>query len=345
MSSMRSKVPQAIRADLEVAYKEGRKVGAGQEYKKILMMERTSSDSKLVTFYGGRGKLRRFRDERQPQSFEEYKYATHLDDWEMTRTVDRNVLDDDQSGGIVRTRVKNFGLAVDQSLEQETWENLRLGSSRKGFDKQELFSLNHRYYSSSGVTVNTTDQPNMHMGNSQLDSTTMKAIDLHFSTLKNDKGRPWGGALTHVLVRKGSANHHAAKELANSQFTVESSTAKGQMAVNTFEGAFGIIPVNYGLGISSNNTSEWMALDLSDPEVRPMVMLTHSVSPGFANMEYTQLLNDSETGFWRNKLAFGVFGRFDWNVGDWRSAFLMGSSNHSLSISDYENQAQGDPNA
>ena len=80
--------------------------------------------------------------------------------------------------------------------------------------------------------------------------------------------------------------------------------------------------------------------------MKPLIVLSHSVSPGWDNMEYTQLLEDSETGFWRDTFAFGVKGRYDVNPGDPRTAVLNGVTTWTdPEATDNERQRVVNPNA
>jgi len=312
--------PKSVRVDLDIAYKEGREAATDSAYRQLIEVVPTSSTAKDEVFYGDKGTLRRFRGERKPQQFNEYKQTITLDDWELTRTIKRQVLSDDQSGGLLRKKVKNFGLEVETSLEAETYNFLRRGVSIKGFDNSMFFDTGHAYQDSSGST-HGTGWNNVHRGGSQIAVSTLQRTQKHFVSVLSDTNKPLGMRLTHVLVKRGTDNATSAKEISNSQFTVEVSTAKGANTVNTLNGSFGILECDYGLG-----DTEWMAFDLSKPDMLPIKVLSHSIDPGFSNLEFTQLLEDSETGFWRNEFAFGVWGRFDWNPGDPRSAYLHGAS-------------------
>lgn len=326
----RTQVPQALSATLDVAFKEGREAMVDGAYRAIVLVEPTTSDAKQMVFYGDKGRIRRLRGERQPQTFAEYKMTVTVDEWEMTYTTPRTVLDDDQTGGILRRKITNFGNAVETSIEAETWEFLHRGTSMLGFDKARLFDFNHRYVDSRGQT-NTlvAAQANMHLGGSQLDATTLQLTEQYFAGILSDKNKPLGMKLTHIAVKRGSPNSKSARELLNSTYTVESNSFKD----NIFRGRFELIEFDYGFG-----ASEWLAFDLSDSEMRPVVVLSHSVSPGFNNMEFTQQLQDSYTGFWRNEFAFGIYGRFDWNPGDWRTVFVNGSSGYTFAAEDSESQ-------
>lgn len=334
--------PATIRVDLDVAYREGSDTGADETYRQMLRIIPTRSKAKEEVFYGDKGRLRRFRGERQPQSFNEYKQIVTLDKWEYTITVDSDVLEDDQTGGALSNKVRNFGNAVATSKEIETWEYLHNGTSIKGFDGQNLFDFYHVYTDSKGVDHNDftgATQSNMHLGGSQLDATTLQLDQAHFANILSDKGKVMGMRLTHVATKRGSLNSKAARELSNSQFTVEASTARGQMTTNVFQGSFTHIEFDYGFG-----ASEWLSMDLRDGEMKPIIILSHN-SEGFDNLVFTQLLEDSDTGFWRDEFAFGVKGRFDWNPGDWRSVYLHGSSSYTFTPADSESQRILYPNA
>jgi phage major head subunit gpT-like protein len=309
--------PQSLKTDLKIAYQEGRDAFTGSEYREMIQVVPTTSSAKLEVFYGNKGKLQRFRGERQPKSFNEYKQTLTLDTWELTTTVKRDVLDDDQSGGMLRRKVTDFGNAVERSLKEETERFLRDGVSVMSFDGNPFFTRSHVYQDSTGATRGTA-WSNLDVGLSLLDSTTLQLAEQHFAGLMGDDNEVLGMQLTHLVVKRGSLNHKAAKELSNSMYTVEANTFKD----NIFKGSFGIIPVDYGFTLS-----DWAALDLSQSDMKPIKVLSHTVSAGFGNLEYTQLLEDSDTGFWRDEFAFGVYGRFDWNPGDPRTAYLHGTSN------------------
>lgn len=324
----RDNFPQSLKTDLKIAYQEGRDAFTGAEYRELIQVVPTTSSAKVEVFYGNKGKLQRFRGERQPKVFNEYKQTLTLDKWELTTTAKREVLDDDQSGGLLRRKVQDFGNAVERSLKEETERFLRDGVSVLCFDGTPFFNQAHVYTDSSGVTRGTA-WSNWNFGPSQLDATTLQLSEAHFADLKGDDDEILGMRLTHVAVKRGSLNHKAARELSNSQFTVEANTFKD----NIFAGSFGIIPLDYGFA-----SNEWVALDLSQSDMKPIKVLSHSVSAGFDNLEYTQLLEDSDTGFWRDEFAFGVYGRFDWNPGDPRTAYLYGVSGYAVTGTDLERQ-------
>lgn len=309
----------ALAADLMIAQGEGRGRMIDKEYTRLIEVVPTSSDSKLETFFGEKGRFRRFRGERQPQIFYEYKSLLMLDDWEYTETVKRQVLDDDQTGGALRNRIGDFGYAAEVDLKRRTEEHLRRGTSYKCFDTNMFFSQNHVYTDTKGAT-HGTKWSNFFVGGSQVSPTTIQLTAQHFANIKTDRDTMWMGRLTDVGVRRGTANEVTAREIANSQYTVDVSTVKGSNTTNVWRGSFGIITFDHGIG-----HSEWYGFDLSGSE-KPIKVLNHTVSPGWDNLEYTQLLQNSETGFWRNEFVFGYFGRFDWNPGDPRTACLYGTT-------------------
>lgn len=314
--------PMSMKADMAVAFEEGRIPVAQQEWRQLCEIVPTTSSAKKEVFYGDVIDLRRFRSERQPHNFWEYCQTITLDDWELTRTVKRTVMDDDQSGGYIKDKIRDFGHQVDVSRQRLAEEHLRRGTSYRCFDTNMFFSINHVYTDCKGASHGpTAPQANFHVGGSQVAASTVQRDASWFAHLVSDRSHPLGAKMTHIGVRRGTDNHKNAMELANSQYTVEVSTVKGTFTENVFKGAYGIIPFDYGIG-----DSEWYSFDLSQASRKPIKILSHSISPGFDNLEYTQLLEDSDTGFWRNEFAFGVWGRFGFNPGDWRTAYLHGTT-------------------
>lgn len=331
--------PATIRVDLDVAFQNGIEGVLDPSFRQLLEVIPTMSTAKQEVFYGDRQRLRRFRAERQPRTVNEYKQLITADEWELTHNVKASVLEDDQSGQILTNRITNFGTEVERSKMKEFWEYFRNGSSIMGFDKARFFDFNHRYVTSSGVTISAVAaQANMHLGGSGLDATTIQIIKRAISNFVSDTNQKLGSRLTHVVVYQDSDNHKNAMELANSQFTVQVATAKGANTVNVFKGSFDIISTQYGLG-----ETEWIALDLSDSNRKPVKVLSH-VKNGFDNEEFSQLDLESDNGFWRRELAYGVYGRWDYNPGYWMTSYLVGTSNYTFTPDDFENQRALYPN-
>jgi len=263
-----------------------------------------------------------------------------LDEWEKTHTVRRTVLSDDQSGGFLRRKATNFGSEIEADLDRLTWEHLRNGVSYKSWDRASFFSFEHAYVDSTGNTVSDFTFANMNLAGLGVSTNTIQDAQLHYARIKSDQGNVLGKKLTHVVTKRGTDNALAAREIANSTFTVSPNTQKGSGSINVFEGMFTPVEIDYGLG-----DSEWFALSIDDGNMLPITMLSHSVDPGFGNMQFTILDETSDNGFWRNELAYGLYGRFGWNPGDHRSAFLYGHSSYTFTADDLENQEIGDPNA
>lgn len=332
---------QTIRVDTEIAYSEGLKSASTGDYKQLVEVVPTTSNSKNEVFYGSKNRLRRFRAERQPQKFAEYKMNMTSDGWEMTHVLKKDEINREQDPQkYIMKKARDFGAVVESSKEIEFWEFLRNGSSIKGFDAANLFDFNHRYVDASGVT-NTlvAAQQNMHLGGSQIAAITIQLEREHYANLKDDTNKPLGLRLTHVAVVPGSENETRAMEVNNSQFTVE--TTKGQMTTNVFQGSYDILRTYYGIG-----SSEWFSFALNDSEFKPVKVLSETRNPGFDNFEFEAIGLDStsEASFWRNDVALGVKGYFDYNPGYWFTARLHGSSSYTFTPADSESQRVLYPN-
>lgn len=342
MGLTKTRFPQTYRVDMDVLFSKGMDTSGDAEWRGIIEVIPTTSNSKNEVFYGDKGRVHRFRGERKPSIFREYKLNMNLDSWEMTETIPRDDMDDippEAVPGALKTKIGNFTNAVTSSLEAEAWEYLHNGTSQTGFDQNNLFSFNHTYTDSSGDTVSGITQGNMHLGGSQVAPSTIQILEEHFATLKTDTEKPWKGRLTDVVVTRGSRNAKAAKELNNSMFTVEIATALGANTDNVFKGSFNIIEVDYGIG-----ASEWYGLDLSDPSKKPLKVLSH-VGNGIDQPEFGSQVDGSHDDFWRRDWAYGIFMRFDFNPGYWQTAYLHGSSSYVFEITDSERQRIVQPNS
>jgi phage major head subunit gpT-like protein len=335
--------PRSInRADLEIKFSEGLKGAEDPQFRQLIEVIPAASNAKEEVFYGDHPRLRRWKDERQPGQFNEYKLTINADAWEATRVWKRSELNRDASGGILRRKVMEFGNLVETSKMLEFWEFLHNGTSIKGFDKANLYDANHRYVDSKGVTISAVAaQSNLQLGGSQLDATTLRLEEQHYSDLLTDQNKKWGLQLTHVAVYQGSANHKNARELNNSQFTVEANTVKGQMTTNVFQGSFDIITFRDGFG-----ASEWLSFALNLPEFKPVKVLSETMNPGFDNFEFETNGLDTPTddSFWRDHVGVGVKGYWDYNPGYWFTTNMHGSSSYSFTASDLENQRTRYPN-
>lgn len=340
----RDNFPSSIRVDLEIAYSEGMKAVPDTSYTKLIEIVPSTSNSKIEVFYGDQPRMRRWRGERQAQTFNEYKMNINSDQWELTKSFKRKDFANDQSGGRLMQKAKEFGTEFELSKQQEFFEFLRNGASIMGFDKANLYDFNHRYVTSSGATISAVAaQSNMNLGGSALDAATLQLERAAYAQYVTDKNQKWGLQLTDILVYQGSANHKAAMELNNSSFTVEANTVKGTMTENVFKGSFNIMTTVYGLG-----TTDWISFALNFPQFKPVKVLSETVNPGFDNPRFTTLglepSNESSESFYRGEVAMGIEANFDYNPGYWFTTILHGSSSYSFTPLNNESQRVLYPN-
>lgn len=330
--------------DLRVAFNEGMQAMADTQYTQLIEIVPSTSDAKKEIFFGDQPLMQRWRGERQPRNFFEYKITMNADQWENTRSWKRKDLAHDQSGGVLIAKTRNFGQSFEVTKQKEFWDFLHNGTSIQGFDKASLFSFSHVYTDSVGATHGAVGvQTNMHLGGSQIDAGIIQIEQERFANYLTDQGLPWGLALTHVGVKRGSLNHKVAKEIANSQYTIEVQSAKGPLTTNVFQGSFDIIDTVYGLG-----SSEWYSFALNMPEFKPVKVLSETVNPGFTDPRFTVLgldpSNESTDSFFNGKISIGYEANFDYNPGYWFTAFLHGSSGYSYTPVDNSRQRAAAPN-
>lgn len=331
-------IDSALKGDIESAYMTSREKAVNPAFRQFFTVVGTNSDSKQIKFFGRRGKLRRMQGERQGNDRGPvYKMFASLDDWELTKVYSQNDLDDDPTGQFMLTDASGFANQVEKDLSSETMYALRQGTSRLSFDRVPFYSFSHAYVDEKGVTRGGTTYSNLNLAALGVSTSTVQVAGEYFANIKDDQGQPDPGKMTHAVARRGSTNAIALREIAKSVTTVESS--KGQGTINAWQGSFEVIEVDEGLGMD-----EWAAFDLSDDTNKPLIVLSHRKSPGIDNLEFSILGDGSDEKFWRRKVGMGVFGRFDWNPGDWRTAYLFGSSAYTFPAVDLTSQKNIDLN-
>lgn len=264
------------------------------------VVDSKASQEKMVLF-GEQNPLRLFGDERQPSKFAEYSYFITNKKYEKTLTIDRDLIEDDQTGMILQ-KARNMGVGYERDLDQLVLNHLGLGRSILCYDGQYFFDTDHSE-KNSGTQSNK-------LGVSLLDDTTLQVAMQQFAGFKLDNGQEYGGRLTHVVVRRGSANAKKAHELANSTYTIEAN--KGMD--NYFKEMFQVVEVDYGI-----TYNDWVAVDASSGML-PVVLTDRT---GVENPEFVALEGDSKDGFWRDEWAYGLRVRFGLGFADWRTAILF----------------------
>lgn len=270
-------------------------------WRKITTVVDSKASQEKMVLFGEPGGLRKFNDERQASKFSEYSYVIKNEKYEDTLSIDRDLIEDDQTGMILQ-KARQFGTRYERDLDRTVLNHLGLGRSILCYDGQYFFDTDHSE-KLSGTQSNK-------LGVSLLDDTTLQVAMQQFAGFKLDNGVEYGGRLTHVVVRRGSANAKKAHELANSTFTVEAN--KGMD--NYFRGMFQIVEVDYGI-----TYNDWIAVDASSG-IMPVVLTDRT---GVENPEFVALEKDSSNGFWRDEWTYGLRVRFGLGFADWRTAILF----------------------
>ena len=261
----------------------------------------SNASTEKMVMYGETAPLSEFKSERKPSKFAEYSYVITNKKYEKTITIDRDLIEDDQAGQI-KMKATQMGMGYERDLDSLILGHLASGRSTLCYDGQYFFDTDHSELE-SGTQSNK-------LGVSLLDETTVQLAMQQFAGFKNDRGQNYGGRLTHVVVRRGSANAKKARELSNSLYTVESN--KGMD--NYFKGLFNVIEVDFGLTFN-----DWMAIDASSG-ILPVVITDRT---GIENPEIVAMEADSQNGFYRDEWAYGLRVRFGLGYADWRTAILF----------------------
>lgn len=297
----KSEMPVSLEKALRSEFQAGRREALSQGdyyWNQITTVVGSNAADEKFHMFGARGKMRLWTDERKPEKFNEYSYIVTNKDYEKSIAVDRDLLEDDQTGE-VRRYVREWGWDYDRDVEDILLAHLRQGSSNLCYDGQYFFDTDHAE-ASSGTQTNMR-------GASLISASMVQDIVTRFTNFKDDKGMPAHSKFTHLVVYKGSSNHWASLELSQSAISIEATYNK----TNIFKGLFQVIPVEYGITVN-----EMIALDLSGM-VKPLVVTDRK---GFRNPNFTALENTSDSGFHRREYVYGIDNRFGLGYYDWRKA-------------------------
>lgn len=248
-------------------------------------------------------RLTEWIDERKKQGLNEYEYQIKNKDYEVSISVDRNDLEDDQTGSIAM-RVKQMTTSVGHFYNEEAVKALELGDSTVCYDGQNFFDTNH-------TDPNQAPQSNLISGpTAVLSATTLKKAIALMDTFKDDKGKIAWSKATHIAVP--SVLERKAKELLDPAM-VNGSANPGD---RTLAGRLKYI-VLPRLDGSDWEDSPFYVLDLSQ-QLKPIIFQNRK-APTLTSLDS----DTSEEVFERKKLKYGVDLRCNFGYGERRTAIKV----------------------
>lgn len=312
MPIVRSDIPDLITAGLKTEfYAAYERFSAASLVPKIATVVQTNAPSQKYGWLGSVPFMREFADERSPAGLSQYSYTIEDKVWEASIAVDRRALEDDQYD-MIRSRTRDLALEAVRHQEQLVVELLARGAATLCYDGQYLFDTDHSE-GDSGTQSNK--------GSAELSATSLQEAISSMMLTKDDRGAPMRIVPDTLLV--GPKLQWIATELLSSQVVVVKvgdydSGVGAQAATNYANPIQGLLKLVVSHYLSGTFDDYWFLLDTSR-SVRSVILQTRSDVPlEFASLDNP---NASDHLFLRDRMLYGVRGRYNVGYGLWQTAF------------------------
>lgn len=242
MTVITKELLQALDTNIRVTWQK-RFTGAptADLWKQIAMPVNSKGPSEKYAFLGVVPDLREFKSERIPGTLSQFNYEIDNKKWESTLDVDRDALEDDQTGQIMLA-VNSLATKAGKHYTKLVTSAFDLGFSTLVFDGQNFFDADHTTGSN-------------YLGTSKdITGANVDAAELLLAGQTDDKGELLGYAGTHLIV--GPALKSAALNFVNSRTIVSG----GAAVDNPYYKRYEVIVLPH-LGTSSK---KWALADLSE---------------------------------------------------------------------------------
>lgn len=253
-------------------------------WKKIAMPVNSKNSSEKYAFLGAVPGMREFKSERAPGSLSGYSYEIDNKKFESTIDVDRDLIEDDNTGqimlwvtGLSAKAAKHYTRLVTAAFQNATSTTI--------YDGQNFFDADHPLGSNYlGSSKDITDA-------------NVKAARLQMAGQKDDKDEPLGYVPTALIY--GPYNASAAEELVNKQFLTNGESNPNYHKYELIE--LPHLPVSCKL---------WALADLSEG-ILPFIM---QIRVAITLVAKTDL--NSDRAFDKDIFTWGTRGRHNAGYGD-----------------------------
>ncbi|MFQ3549971.1 MAG: Mu-like prophage major head subunit gpT family protein, partial [Armatimonadota bacterium] len=241
--------------------------------------------------------MREFVDERMPLGLLEHSYTIKNKTWESSIAVERSAIEDDKYGQI-KIRVQSLASEAKRHIDEIVFSLLSSGFSSKCYDGKNFFDTQHQY-GESGVQSNKTT--------SALSAESLQEAITTMMKYKDDRGK-FLGITPDILVVPPDLQW-TAMELLESTYYPEEGDITSKNANNVLKGKLDLLVSPYLV-----DTNNWFVLSTKGT-VKPFIL--QSRTP----IEFSALLENSESGFMRDEFIYGVRARYNAGYGLWQMAY------------------------
>jgi phage major head subunit gpT-like protein len=175
--------------------------GTQTVWQKIAMLVPSTGSQNDYAWLSRFPKMRRWIGEKNVKSLAASKYSVVNDDWEATVEVDRNDLDDDQTG-MYSIQAQGAGFSASQLPDEIVMELANGAFVNKCFDGQPFFSTSHPAKDAKGkaITVSNMSTVPLSIASLALAQAGYGAARVAMRKMADDEGRPLNITPTILLV-------------------------------------------------------------------------------------------------------------------------------------------------
>lgn len=242
MSVITKELLSALNTNINVTWQNRYKEASnGDLWKKIAMPVNSKSTSEKYAWLGNVPGLREFKSERVPGTLSTFEYEITNKKFESTLDVDRDAIEDDQTGQIMMA-VNSLATKAGKHYTQLTTAAFDQAFSTTIFDGQNFFDADHE----GGSNYLGTGQ--------DLTGANLDAAEDLLAGMTDDRGEVLGYTGTHLIV--GPALRSKAERLMNSSLIEENGVAVD----NPYKGRYEVIVLPH-LG---KTNKKWAVADLNE---------------------------------------------------------------------------------
>lgn len=277
----------ALNTNINVTWQDRYKNAANADlWKKIAMPMNSKHSSEKYAWLGTVPGLREFKSERIPGTLSNFSYEIDNKKWESTLDVDRDALEDDQTGQIMLA-VNGLATKAGTHYSRLVAAAFTAGFTTNAFDGQYFFDADHEggsNYLGTGMALN---------------STNVEAAELLLNKQKDDRGDYLGYVGSAIIC--GPELAAAARRLVERSTIVEG----GAAVDNPLKGRYEVVVLPY-LGTSK----AWAVADLNQG-ILPFVL---QIRVAITLVSKTDL--NSDRAFDKDIFTWGTRGRHNAGYGN-----------------------------
>ena len=280
----------AVRAVYDEAF-----AAQGGLYTEIATVLPSSQQTETYAWLGELPVMREFLDERQIVALREMGFTIVNKKWEATIALQREVLEDDQTGQI-RMRAVSLADAVHRHFDKLLFDLINLNPT--AYDGVAFYHANHGNLTNTAFTADTL----------KVAISAMKARLL-------PNGEPMDVNPTHLLVPP--ALEWDARRVLNSAYYPDTTSGTTTPAAHSKNPLQNVLTLVVSPRLAT--TSEWHVLDCRGP-VCPFI-IQQRIAPTFEALDGTTNDGLGDIAFLRDEYLYGVRSRDNAGPGLWQYAY------------------------